>query len=666
MNKSHLMRRVAFLFVLALFFSSISAAQSTNYNTIVKNGQTYYIYKVKTGEGLYAVSRTFGVSVDDLKRINPGTENGLKNGQELLVPALNEVREAIEVNMKPKSNDVLQNRVQLGTFKHTVTRGTTLFSIAQMYGTTVAEIKRHNAGLTDDISEGQVINIPQQKVSASVSEESYLFHTILPKETLWSVSSVYSLKPEDLMEANPGLSAETFQIGKIVRIPAHVAKIREQQKNDVKLNNEVHKVKRGETLFNISQQYGLKVADLEKANPQLTTNLKPGMEILIPLRGEIDENQLMSEIDADRLLSQIPAEIRANTIKVGLLLPFLDTTDNQHLRLQEYYEGFAMAIEKMKKAGANIELYVFEIGTKAKLESLLGTMEMQALNLIVGGMTDEQIETLSKFSLKNNIKYVIPFSSRNNEVLNNDKIFQVNTPHMYLYAKASNEFTNQFVDKNVVLVNVTDKNDKSDFITILRSDMKRKNIRYNVVNLSSELKNNLKPLLSKDMENVIVPTTGDSGSLKDIIHTLSEIYNEDEEMVTRLYGYPEWQTFASDQKKLMHFFGTYFYSSFYVDESNVPTKQFLQDFKKWYGRDLISTYPKYGMFGYDTGLYFLNAIHKHGVNFEKNIDQIQSTSALQFAFNFERVSNWGGFINTGLFLVHFDGDGKVQKINKSK
>lgn len=661
MNKSHVMRRVIFLFITALCFANISAAQNLNYNKTTRNGQTYYIYKVKTGEGLYSVSRTFGVPVDELIKNNPGSENGLKNGQELLVPTADEIKVAVGIDV----DKINQNRVQNDSFEHTVTRGTTLYSIAQMYNTTVAEIKRINPGLTDEISEGQVIKIPQQKVIAT-QEESFLFHTILPKETLYSVSRTYSLKPENLMEANPGLSAETFQIGKTIRIPAHASNANLAEREAVELNNEVHKVKRGETLFSISQRYGLKVADLEKANPQLTTDLKPNMEILIPLKGKIDENQLLSEIDADRLLSRVAPEIKANIIRVGLLLPFLDKKDNQHYRLQEYYEGFLMAVEKMKKSGANIEVYTFETGTNAKLESLLGTLEMQSLHLLVGGMTDDQIDIMSKFSKQHGIKYVIPFSSRNNEVLNNDKIFQVNTPHTYLYAKASKVFTDQFRDKNVVLVNVPQKNDKAEFVNILRADLKGNNINFKSIDLNSDLYENIKPLLTKDKDNIIVPTSGDSGSLRDIMHSLSQLHQDDEEIVTQLFGYPEWQTFSSDTQKLMHFFGTYFYSTFYVDNSNSATRQFTQDFKKWYGRELISTFPKYGMFGYDTGLYFLNAIYRNGVNFENSIDIIRPVETLQFAFNFERVSNWGGFINSGLYLIHLDKEGKVQKTNKSK
>src|SRR5690606_3901205 len=112
---------------------------------------------------------------------------------------------------------------------------------------------------------------------------------------------------------------------------------------------------------------------------------------------------------------------RVDVIKVGLLLPFLDETGGAHFRLQEYYEGFLLAVDELKNKGIDLELYVFEIGkgndTK-KLVSLLETLEMQSLNLIIGGVNDAQIKTLSDFSKAKNIKYVVPFSQSNGEVLN--------------------------------------------------------------------------------------------------------------------------------------------------------------------------------------------------------------------------------------------------------
>lgn len=649
MYSPQIMRKMISLFIIVLLFASVSSAQSAEYTLISKNNQTYYIYKVKSGEGLYAVSRLFNVSVDELMKSNPGTESGLKHGQELLVPAA-------------KSNKVLQDGNQSKTFRHTVERGMTLYSIAQMYNTTVEDIIRLNPGLTENLSEGQVLVIPQQK-KLFTSDEGFTYHTIIAKETLYSVSKLYKLKPENLIEANSGLSVETFQVGKIIRIPNK--QVAPEMVMQVK--NEVHRVKKGETMFSISQLYGVKVSDIEEANGILASKIKPNMELVVPVKNMVEVNNRMSEVDADRLLSKVQPNVKADVLKVGLLLPFLDTKENQHLRLQEYYEGFLLAVDKMKSNGANIEVYVFDISTKTKLESLLGTMEMQSLHLLIGGMTDEQISILSNFSQKNKVKYVVPFSSKNNEVLSNDKIFQVNTPHMYLYAKASGMFVNQFRTMNVVIVDVPDNDDKADFITILKSDLKKNNIKYQSVRLSDDLATDILPMLRNDVENIIVPTSGNSGSLKDIMNSLSEVLQTNVGMTTRLFGYPEWQTYGYDMQKLMHSFGTYFYSSFYVDNQDAKTRQFLQDFKKWYGRDLIVTFPKYGMFGYDTGLFFLNAMHKYGINFENHVEQVSVDDlVLQFAFKFERANNWGGFINTGLFLIHYDTDNQTYKINKSR
>ncbi|MDO5523189.1 MAG: LysM peptidoglycan-binding domain-containing protein [Bacteroidia bacterium] len=662
MHKSLGIRKITLLFFFVAIFVSAATAQTTTYETVTQNGHTYYKYTVKQGEGLFAISRAFNVSVNDILKNNPGSDTGLRNGQELLIPASQSAAPVASSSPGETTRQLPVN--QNHTFRHTIARGETLFGIAQMYNTNVDEIVRYNDGLTENISEGQVIVVPQQRTLSS-NRENYRYHTILPKETLYSVSRTYTLKPEDLIEANPGLSAETFQAGKTVRVPFF-----ESQADFVpyaeQTQNITHQAKRGETLYSIAKEYDVTVEAIQKANPMLASGLKTNMELIIPVKvARLEDNVRAREIDADRLLSQTGQTQRTDVIKVGLLLPFLDKSDGQHFRLQEYYEGFLMAVEKMKSAGANVEVYAFEIGTRAKLESLLGTMEMEQLHLLIGGMTDEQINIMSDFSKKHNIKYVIPFSSRNNEVLNNSLIFQVNTPQSYLYSKASGVFRDTFKGSNVVIVNVPGRGDKSEFLATLKADLRAANRRFSEITLNSNIASGILPLLQTTGQNVIVPSTGDSNALREIIDALNKAHESNPGMVTRLFGYPEWQTFNSSLKTSFHRLGTYFYTSFYVDDRDAETREFVENFKKWYGRDMLNTTPKYGIFGYDTGLFFLNAIHRYGINFEQRLNMMP-TNAIQFAFNFERVNNWGGFVNTGLYLIHYDVNNATYKLNKSR
>ena len=87
---------------------------------------------------------------------------------------------------------------------------------------------------------------------------------------------------------------------------------------------------------------------------------------------------------------------------------------------------------------------------------------------------------------------------------------------------------------------------------------------------------------------------------------------------------------------------------------------FYDKFKTWYSKDLINTYPKYGILGFDTGMFFFGAMKKYGANFEDKLDEFRYPS-IQTGFDFHRVNNWGGFINTNIFIVHYHRDYTVTR-----
>lgn len=645
-------------------------AQDLKYKTVEVQGRTYYEYTVQSGEGLYAISRTFSVSVADILRHNPGAERGLQNGQKLLIPVVGTQNSGFaEAAPRPAQSTQSSRSIpedQNTAFQHTVVLGETVYSIAKMYHTTVDEIFRLNPGAKEGIGEGQVLTIPQRRIISQEKEENYRYHTILPKETLYSVSRTYSLKPEDVIRANPGLSVETFQIGKTIRIPFfesyEVILPYEEQTTNI-----IHTVNRGETLYSISKKYNVEVEEIQRLNPMLSGGLKTNMELLVPVKRILVEGDSKAgENDANRLLSRpLTPSQRVNVMKVGLLMPFLDETKGAHLRIQEYYEGFVLAVEKMKNDGANIELYVFDIGkgndTK-KLQSLLGTLEMQSLHLVIGGVSDAQIKVLSDFALSHKVKYVVPFSQSNGEVLNNGNIFQVNPMPHQTYTKSSSVFLQTFRNGNIIFVR-GGQNDKNDFVSLLQADLRKANVRYEIVESSTELGEAIRSSLKSDKENVIVPTSGDAALLRQIMGELKMIRESEEGFSMRLFGYPDWQAY-SDLKGDYHLFDTYIFAPFFANEQSREVEAFKANFRKWYGRDLLETYPNYGMWGYDTGLFFMTALHRYGSVFEQNIERVDVNS-LQFPFHFERPNNWGGFINSGLYFIHYSADGRIIKTDKS-
>ena len=647
-----------------IFFTLVSlwaASQNPTYPKVTINGQEFYQYEVKPGEGLFSIARAFSLPIDQILKFNPTAKDGLMNGQKLNIPVT-----VADAKQKPVLD---QNSV----FYHKIERGETVFSLAAMYNTTEAEIYRLNPTARDGISEGAILIVPQRKIISEVKEENYRYHTISPKETLYSVSRTYSLTPQDVIAANPGLSAHTFQIGKTIRIPFFESNEKfSSYEGPVVIEQTQHKVKRGETLYSIAQNYGVSVDEIEKQNPGVSvSNLRTNSELIIPVKKydrDLARQDAVNESRANLLLSDKKKTELVNVMQVGLLMPFLEKSDGHNLRIQEYYEGFLLAVEKLKNQGANLELYVFDIGTEnntKKLESLLSTLEMQSLDLIVGGVSDNQIKLLSDFSKSKNIKYVIPFSSKNTEVLNNGNIFQVNTPQSNLYTKASQVFINKFNRANIIFINTSADNNKDNLISIMQNDLKKKSIPYQSVTLSDDLDVLLTPLLSETKENILIPGSGDISVMGKVLVSLNGLKETHPELNVELFGYPEWQTYEGNYLKDYHKHGVYFYSSFYVDNNAMETKNFEQNFKKWFSKKPQNTYPQYAMLGYDTGLYFLTALHKYGKNFETKLNNL-NVDTTQFAFNFERVNNWGGFINTGLYLVNYDTDSRIIKSNFSR
>lgn len=665
MRNTVFLNKVIVLLLFCCIGTTVLSSQNLPYETVTTNGQSYYKYTVKQGEGLYNISRTFSVSVADILRHNPGANTGLQSGQQLLIPITGQANATSKTQQPEPEHSALID--QNNTFKHTVSQGETVFGISQMYNTSVEEIYRYNPKSKEGIHEGQIVVIPQRRVISNVKEDNYRYHTILPKETLYSVARTYSLRPEDVLRANPGLSVETFQIGKTIRVPFF-----ESNETFTPYQNQVanvtHVVKRGETLYSIGRSYNVPVTEIEQANPILSGGLKTNMELFIPVkRSQMDGDARQAENEANRLLSASKPSQRIDVMKVGLLLPFLDEKGKGHLRLQEFYEGFLMAVEKMKSEGTNIDLYVFEIGkgndTK-KLESLLGTLEMQSLHLVVGGTNDAQIKVISDFSKAHNIKYVVPFSVSNGEVLNNFNIFQANPSPSNTYVKASQLFLNMHRNANVVFVS-GGRNDKTDFTSQLQADLRKNNIKYETISVTSTLNTAILSLLSTSRDNVIVPTTGDAETLKRVIDELKKVKETNSAYNLKLFGYPEWKTYNKSLTKEYHQFSTHIFTTFYNDENSIESKLFNENFRKWYGRGLMDLNPRYGMWGYDIGLYFMTALKQYGTHFEQQINQVRANT-IQHGFTFERVNNWGGFINSSLHLIHYDPNGMVLKSDKSR
>ena len=329
----------------------------------------------------------------------------------------------------------------------------------------------------------------------------------------------------------------------------------------------------------------------------------------------------------------------------------------------EYYEGFLMAVDSLKKSGVSIDLYTYDSGNaKSSLSPILNRKELKEMNIIFGPMHSSHIKPLADFARNNNINLVIPFSSKGSEVFNNPNVYQINTPQSYLYSEVYEHFTRKFPNANVIILQTdnTDK-EKTDFIQGLKQELKSHSIPYQSVSANAT-KDNLKKLLVSGKENIFIPTSGSNIMLIKTLPQLLLLTRENPEQKINLFGYPEWQTYTKDHLDGFYELDTYFYSSFYTNNLFPSAVNFTNNYRKWYGKDMTNSYPKFGMLGFDTGFFFLKALSRYGSNFDEYIKDVNVTP-IQTGFKFDRVNNWGGFINKKVFFVHFTKDYELVKLD---
>ncbi|WP_080904545.1 LysM peptidoglycan-binding domain-containing protein [Parabacteroides sp. Marseille-P3160] len=558
-------------------------------------------------------------------------------------------------------------------FYHTVERGQTVYSIATMYGVSTEDIYRLNPESRQSIKAGSILKVPQRDASShpQAASEGYTYHTIQPQETLYRLSIEYNVPATEIIKENPGLSAETFTIGKTIRIPAIQLKTlptTEKKKVDKELE---YTVQAKETLYRICRKFNISSNELIKHNPALKQGLKKGMVLKIPVETEqivTTTTERPTEHEVNALLNVKKESKQLNIIKVAFLLPFMteeEVPSSTTARFIEYYEGFLMALDSLRNIGCSVDLSVFDAGKGTKkIQEILKEPALGNADLIIGAVQDNQINMIAKFAEEHQIKYVIPFTSKNDDVLTNPYIFQVNTPHSYLYANAAEAACKLFADDNVIFLKTNHKEQKTEFIKTLKLEMGQKKIRMKeLVYHEQGFIADLEKLIDPNRSNILIPTSGDMDILLKIKTPLRMYAESKPQYMLTLFGYPEWQTYTRECLEDFFALNTYIYSNFYADQLSPGVQRFNARFKSSFSKVPINTFPKYGMLGYDTGLYFLGAIHKYGSNFENSLSKIRYKS-IQTSFSFERVNNWGGFINTQIFIIHYKPDFTINRIEQ--
>ena len=117
---------------------------------------------------------------------------------------------------------------------------------------------------------------------SQTTPDRFIVHKVKKKETLYSLSKMYNISIETIKEYNPLINKIGLKRKMKLQIPFFKNKEVIDDKPEL-VNYKTHLVKPKETKWRLAYEYGLKISDLEKINPEIVGGLKVGQQILLPL-----------------------------------------------------------------------------------------------------------------------------------------------------------------------------------------------------------------------------------------------------------------------------------------------------------------------------------------------------------------------------------------------
>ncbi len=262
---------------------------------VTSDGETYI---VKSGDSLWSIAKRYGVSIDDIKKVNNLSSNLLNIGQVLIIPSEEESPEigdfivytvssgdnlykiATKYNLTVDDlvnyNDLATTNLSIGqqllipvqktneTQTYIVKSGDTLYSIASKYGISVNALKNYNNLTTNVLSIGQKLNIP---VTSEQPSSNYLDYVVKKGDSLYSIASKYNTSVSDIMKIN-NLNTSLLNIGMVLKIPVQSSEI-------------TYIVQSGDNLYSIASKYNTTIDSIKNKNNLTSNNLSIGQILII-------------------------------------------------------------------------------------------------------------------------------------------------------------------------------------------------------------------------------------------------------------------------------------------------------------------------------------------------------------------------------------------------
>ena len=536
------------------------------------------------------------------------------------------------------TNLIAQEKPNAKFTYHTVSKGETSYGIAKKYQIDLNEFFNYNPSASNGLSKGDTLKIPIKTfVNQTIDNEidsSIKIHKVLPGETLWSIAKIYGIRLPTIKAYNK-LSTNELSESQLLLIPNIQADTSNMvqplfkhvdhpmlKKCDTLI---IHKVKKKETLYSISKKYTVGLDQIIKNNPILNEfGLKKDQELKIILRiKDCIEDSVENKNDSlDLFLGSIYDQ---KTLRISLVLPFftnksdsiiVNCPENTNCTIDkisensfQIYNGVKIALRDLKELGYNLELNVFDskYDTNTIKEIFQDTL-FKSSNLIIGPLYSKNIKMMRVFSKNSHIPMISPYNIPSQALFNYPDLFKIQpsrstqSKEMAIYIKNSKD------DYNILLLSdVEDNKSKvygnifsdafNDTIYLIKDSLKEVDSILPTLLKRGDDWSHLLDKLSKKKSNLIIITSNQVPFLTYAFNKIIEFSNSQEHYKSdfEIFGFEDIYRIKTIDVIYKNKFNLHFVSKGIPDLNSNR----IAEFKDKY-RDFLSAEPtKYSYLGYD-------------------------------------------------------------------
>ena len=612
-------------------------------------------HTVVKGDNPYNIAKRYGMTVDDLVKLNPSSKDGKVSIGDVLV--INKsANNTAATPVKSTSTAAKLGKIILKPKQ-------TIYGITKQFQISESDLRALNPNLDSNMKIGDEVILPlaniqkfggdQQEVVAvtetvkptvqaeptktvkveAADENSYIVQS---KDNYYKLSRKFNVNQKELFALNPGLEEKGLQPGDVIQIKGNTTQTKNEPKatvvsqptstqtystTSVSDDYVTYTVQEGDTVFGLLNKFGITLDELLSLNQNLSQGLKAGMVLKI------------------KKLETAYVKKSGDALNVVLMLPFgFDSGDSKYRNLSlDFLAGAKLAIERNVKSGKNLDIKVIDAGNEKSFKNSLTQINPANTDLIIGPFFKSSVLEVLDYVKASKIPVVAPFAN-SDDLLGHQNLIIIET-NDYIYAdRIVKEVKDAFSDQKIYIVADADQTYATYLETNLKKNLKNANVL--VVKSAADIQPDQNMMTGKPAPVIAVLANKSDDAGDSFGNRMIALSKEVDGLKSfSMYYSPIFEKKVDElsQSNLVYLMDRK------IDTEGTFEKEILADYQKKY----CKSPSKYAVIGFDVVNDMLSRENKKGEIF-KQMNKVQTQLATKFEFEKTKT---GAYVNKGYRVV---------------